>query len=167
MSLLRRVDPLFGDMWDFDRRMNDMLSRINNLESSLFPESSKTRTGAVAKESGFLSPNVDCRELEDRFQIVAEMPGLSKADIKVDLDEENRVLTLSGEQKKEKEEKGEKYYFKERVHGTYKRSFQLPDNVNMEQVKATMNNGLLQIDIPKVEKKQPVKRSIQINEQSQ
>ncbi len=156
MSLLSRIDPLFEDT-----RMSDILSRINDLESSLFPEYSK---GSAVTKDTVMRPKIDCRELEDRFQIAAEMPGVNKQDIKVDLDENKRLLTLSGEKKKEKEEKGEKYYFRERFHGTYKRAFQLPENINMDQVQATMNNGLLIIEIPKIEKKQPVKRSIEIHE---
>jgi HSP20 family protein len=91
------------------------------------------------------------------------MPGIDKNNIKVDLDEDRRMLTLSGEQKEEKEQKDERYHFRERTYGSFRRSFRLPDNVKMDKIKATMNHGLLSIDLPKSEVKTETKRKKSIN----
>lgn len=119
-------------------------------------------------ESMMISPKVDLKETNDKFEIVAEMPGLDKKDIKIDLDEERRMLTLKGERKAEREERreNEKFYYKERSFGSFQRSFRLPENIKMDQVKASMNQGLLKIDIPKSMEQQRRMRSIQVGDMS-
>jgi HSP20 family protein len=169
MSLIRREDPFFGDLWDWDLGMNNIWRRLNNLERSLFPDVGR---GTLDKEiESVVRTNVDLKETPDKFQIVAECPGLDKKDVKIDLDEDNRILTLSGEHKKEKEEKDEKYHYRERTYGSFKRSFKLPENVKLDQVKASMHNGLLSIDIPKTETTQQQEqqrrvRSITVGDQT-
>jgi len=150
--------PFGGNLWDFDMGMDSFSRRLENLERSLFPELGTTSRalrgiggGAGLGQEIMRIPNVDFKETNDKFQIVAEMPGVDKKDIKVDLDEDTNVLTLSGEHKEEKEDKGDRYYFKERSFGSFKRSFRLPDNIKKDEVRASMNQGLLNIDIPKVE----------------
>jgi HSP20 family protein len=173
MSIAKRRDSTWDlmsddDFWDIDKSMNNMLKRINKLEKSLFSDDFKGKTKHSSNKENRLAvrnPKVDLKELQDKFQITAEMPGICKEDLKIDLDEDNRVLTLKGEHKEEKEEKGEKYYFRERKFGSFERSFQLPENIRMDQVKANMNNGLLCIEIPKTEPQKPKTRSIEIGEQ--
>lgn len=104
-------------------------------------------------------PGIDISETEDEFLITAELPGMKKEDISVNLD--NNRLTISGERKFEKEESGKKFHRVETSYGTFNRSFQLPDNVEEESISASYENGLLNISIKKTEDK--IKKKIKIN----
>jgi HSP20 family protein len=99
-------------------------------------------------------PNVDIIEGKEDYLIKADMPGLDRKDIKVEV--ENGVLTLSGEKKEEKIE-GDKdhYYHLERSYGSFSRSFKLPENVTSEHVDAKYTNGVLEIFLKKTEVTKP------------
>ncbi|MBN2103136.1 Hsp20/alpha crystallin family protein [bacterium] len=98
-------------------------------------------------------PTVDIAESENNYELIAEIPGLSKNDIHIAL--EDGYLKLSGERKQEKETKNKNYHRTERVYGKFERSFRLPKEVNAEAIKADYKNGVLKIEIPKTEKAQP------------
>lgn len=93
------------------------------------------------------APLVDISEDEQQFIVKAELPDLKKEEVKVVL--ENGELTISGERKLEKEEKGKRYHRIERSYGTFLRSFSLPDGVNGEKVTADFSNGILEVRLPK------------------
>jgi HSP20 family protein len=97
------------------------------------------------------TPKVDMTEEKDNYLILAELPGVPKDKIKVDLEED--VLTISGEKRVENEQKDEqgRVYRKERSYGSFSRSFALPDNVNAKKIKANYDHGVLKIAIPKSE----------------
>jgi HSP20 family protein len=98
---------------------------------------------------GMWNPAVDLYEKDDQFIIKAELPGVNKDDIKVDL--KDRVLTLSGERTYENEVKEENYYRRERSYGKFQRAFTLPADVDSEKIKAEFKDGVLQIEVPKPE----------------
>ncbi|MGM0546418.1 MAG: Hsp20/alpha crystallin family protein [Bacteroidota bacterium] len=104
-------------------------------------------------------PSIDISETEDQFMITAELPGMSKEDIDISL--ENGRLAISGERSFENEEKGKKFHRVETKYGSFERSFQLPDNVDAESISATYDNGLLNISIDKSEDK--VSKKIEIS----
>ncbi len=104
-------------------------------------------------------PGIDISETEDQFLISAELPGMSKEDINISL--ENGRLAISGERTFENEEKGKKYHRVETKYGSFERSFQLPDNVDEDSISATYENGLLNISIDKNEDK--VQKQIEIS----
>lgn len=104
-------------------------------------------------------PGIDISETDNQFLISAELPGMSKEDIDINLD--NRRLTISGERKFEKEEEGKTFHRVETRYGSFNRSFQLPDNVDEESINAKYENGLLNITIDKAEDK--VKKKIEIS----
>ena len=94
------------------------------------------------------SPSIDVREEETSYVVSAELPEVKKEDTKVTL--ENGVLTISGERKKELEEKkGVRYHRVERSYGSFLRSFTLPDDADPAKVTATMKDGLLKVRIEK------------------
>jgi len=92
-------------------------------------------------------PAVNVKENEKNFEIELAAPGLSKKDFKITA--ENGVLTISSEKKEEEEKKEKGYTRKEFSYSSFSRSFVLPDNANQEDVKATYQDGVLQLLIGK------------------
>lgn len=92
-------------------------------------------------------PLVDISETDKAFVIKVEIPEVRKEDVKVTVD--NRVLTIWGERKQEKEEEGKKFHRIERSYGIFNRSFTLPDNVDESKVTASFKDGMLNIQIQK------------------
>jgi len=99
------------------------------------------------------NPNVDISETEDAFEVVAEIPGMSKKDIKISIRE--NVLTLTGEKKQEEKTDKKNFHRVERMYGQFQRSFRLPNTVKSEDIKAEYKNGVLNITIPKAEEVKP------------
>jgi len=94
------------------------------------------------------SPKVDIAETDKAFTIKAELPEVRKEDIKVNI--ENGELSISGERKQEKEEKGKKFHRVERFYGSFMRSFTLPGNVDGSNIKAEYKDGMLNLTLPKI-----------------
>jgi HSP20 family protein len=92
-------------------------------------------------------PATDIAETDKEFVFKAELPGVKKEDISVEL--EGNTLTMRGERKQEKEEKTKKVHRVERFHGTFMRSFTLPENVDAKALTAEMKEGVLQVHLPK------------------
>ena len=114
-----------------------------------------------AKREGSTSvwaPAVDVCEDEENFYVSAELPGMNKED--VDLELENNVLSIKGERKFEKKEEGETYHFIERSYGSFYRSFSLPRNIQGDQISAEFKDGVLKVTIPKTEEVKPKKVEI-------
>lgn len=103
-------------------------------------------------------PPVDIQETEDAYRLIAELPGLTRDDIAITL--ENNVLRLSGERKFERDAKKDSYQRIERTYGTFTRSFALPSQVNAEGVTATFADGVLTLTVPKAEQAKPRKIAI-------
>jgi len=101
-------------------------------------------------DEGFegFSPHVDVVEGDKDITIAAELPGMDEKDIEVSLSQ--GVLTISGEKKEEKEDKGKNYYRMERSYGSFRRSVALPCEVNADKVAATYKQGVLTITLPKI-----------------
>ena len=93
------------------------------------------------------TPSVDIFETENEIVVKAELPGVDRKDITLNL--ENNVLTVKGERKFEKETKEENYHRIEREYGSFSRSFALPTAVNGDTVKAEYKDGVLRIILPK------------------
>ena len=104
------------------------------------------------------SPVVDIEETELNYLIRAELPGLSKKSVKVVV--EDGVLTLSGERDLERKVEGKTFHRIERSHGTFTRSFTLPENADAESVSANYKEGLLEIQMAKCEESLP--KSIEV-----
>jgi len=103
-------------------------------------------------------PPVDIQETDDAYRLTAELPGLTKDDINITL--ENNVLRLTGERKFEKDVKEDGYQRVERTYGSFARAFTLPSQVNHDKVEAAFENGLLTITVPKAEQAKPRKIAI-------
>ncbi len=95
------------------------------------------------------SPAVNVVEEDNTFRIDVAVPGMSRKDFRIDL--ENDLLTISSEQQESKEENNLKYMRKEFSYRTFKRSFQLPESVDQEKIRASNKAGILTIELPKKE----------------
>jgi HSP20 family protein len=118
-----------------------------------------SRPATTNQESRNWAPAVDIREEDNRFVLIADLPGVKREEVEVML--EDGVLTIKGERRTETEETREGFHRKERVYGTFLRQFNLPDTVNPESISATVTDGVLEIGIPKQVKPEP--RKIAIN----
>ncbi|EQB63863.1 MAG: hypothetical protein RBG1_1C00001G1442 [candidate division Zixibacteria bacterium RBG-1] len=103
--------------------------------------------------SGTWSPAVDVSEDQDNIYFTVEVPGMSKEDVKVTL--QDNVLTIRGEKKQEMEKKDANYHRLERSYGSFTRSFSLPTGVVPDKIKAQYQDGLLKISLPKAEQVKP------------
>lgn len=102
---------------------------------------------STSSNDWIMSPAVDVVERDDAFEITAEVPGLDENNIEVRL--ANGVLTIRGEKSEEKEEKDKAYHVSERHFGSFQRSFQLPDAVEIDKVNAAFAKGVLKVTLPK------------------
>ena len=99
------------------------------------------------------SPAADVQETDTELLVHVELPGLSKKDIKVNLD--NGVLSIQGEKQHASEDKEQRYHVSERTYGRFARSFTLPSEVDAEKIKAGFENGVLTLTLPKVKAATP------------
>lgn len=137
----------------YNRSNDDLMSRrFSDIMDDFFSE-------AVNIRRDNFTPSIDVSETDNQFLISAELPGMKKEDISIDL--ESGRLTISGERSFQKEEKGKKFHRVETQYGSFNRSFQLPDNVDEESIEASYEDGLLNISIDKDEEK--VKKQIEIS----
>ena len=136
MSIVR-YDP-FRDLRTLQEEVNRLFS--TNLTRSF---------GEEGIGRGAWSPSVDIFENKDQIVLEAELPGMSKEDF--DLSIENNVITLRGERHFEKKDEGDNYHRVERSYGAFTRSFTLPQTVSGEGATAEYQNGVLRVTLPKRE----------------
>ena len=105
------------------------------------------------------APAVDIKEEDDRFLVLADIPGVDPEDIEVSM--ENGILSIKGERKSEHTEEKEGYKRIERSYGSFHRRFTLPESANPEGIKAKSKHGSLEIVIPKREAVQPRRISVE------
>ncbi|HXH64186.1 MAG TPA: Hsp20/alpha crystallin family protein [Mariprofundaceae bacterium] len=134
--------------WRELESMQRHLSRVLD-DSSLAP----------GMEEGHWLPAVDIRETADAIVVHAELPGIDKKDVKVDV--KDGVLTISGERKYEKDVKEENVHRIERSYGSFSRSFSLPTHVDVDKVQARLEDGVLEVRLPKTETAKPKSIDVQ------
>lgn len=106
------------------------------------------------------SPLVDIVEEEKEYLIKVELPEVQKGDVRVTV--EGGTLTISGERKAEKEQKGRRFHRIERYYGRFERSFAIPDDAEADNVKAEFKDGVLRVHLPKSEKARPKQIEVQV-----
>ncbi len=106
-------------------------------------------------------PRVDFVEMNDKYEVTVELPGLTKDNVKLEM--QNDILTISGEKQQVTDKKERNIYLSERVYGSFRRSFQFPTQVEAEKVNAEFRNGLLVITVPKAEVAKPKQIEIKVN----
>jgi HSP20 family protein len=136
--------------WSPYGEMTAMKNRINRMFSEPYWA---TRRMDDDSDMGMWNPAVDLYEKDDHFVIKAELPGVDKKNISIDL--KDRMLTISGERSYENEAKEENYYRRERSYGKFQRAFTLPADVDSDKITADFRDGLLQVEVPKPEQQKP------------
>ena len=141
-------DPFSLDMWDpFDGAFTSALANV--------PASAR-------KMSAFANTRIDWKQTPEAHIFKADLPRLKKEEVKVEV-EEGRILQISGEKSKEQEDKNDKWHCIERSTGKFLRRFRLPENAKLDQVKASMENEVLTVTVPKEEEKKSEAKNIQIS----
>jgi len=105
-------------------------------------------------------PRVDFSEIDDGYEITAELPGMGEDDVECTLS--GNMLTVKGEKQEEREEDKKGYYLKERHYGSFMRNFTLPEDVDSDKLEASVSDGVLRVFMPRCEKKQK-SRKIKVN----
>jgi HSP20 family protein len=141
---LTRWDPLNVTRWDPFRELEEMSTRLNR-----FFGQAPTRQ---LSENGELSladwaPAVDVQETDGEYVVKADLPAVKKEDVKVEV--VDGVLSVSGERKQEKEEKGKRFHRIERACGRFERRLSLPTEVDPQKIAAEFKDGVLQVHLPK------------------
>ena len=107
------------------------------------------------------SPSSEASSSDDAYEISVELPGVSDADINIEA--HDRRLTISGSKQSKREETGKHYYFSERVYGSFQRAFQLPEDADVEGIRASHEDGLLTVRVPRRSPQNGAPRQIHIN----
>ena len=123
---------------------------MNSLFDDFFRGFDITPRGFAVEGLGTFSPSIDVKESEKDFMIRAELPGVDEKDVEVTVT--NDTVTIKGEKKEEKEDKGENYYYMERSYGSFNRVIPLTEEIESDKAEAGFKNGVLNIKIPKSQK---------------
>lgn len=115
----------------------------------------------LEEEDRLMRPRVEITETDDAYTVEAELPGFAKEEIELEV--EGDRLRLRAERKEEKEEEKDNYIVKEREHGTYVRTFILPEDVAADKIEANMDKGILKVTLPKAEETKPKRIEVKVN----
>jgi HSP20 family protein len=141
---------------DIFTAMRDEMDQIFNRFEQGWPR----WPGIFPRTGAFTVPELDVRENTNSILVEAELPGVDEKDVSVTL--ANGVLTIKGEKKQEKEEKGESYYLAERSFGSFERAIRLPDTVDETKVEAKFDKGVLRVTAAKKPEAVKAERKIEI-----
>ena len=143
--------------WDPFRDAEKLQNRINRMFEDSFG-----RTRDTDDETNMCAwrPPVDIYETENGIVLAAEVPGVGKENISVEV--KDNILTLKGERMANQNIRGKNFYRQERCYGTFQRSFTLQQNIQPKLIKATFKDGVLKIEIPKPEEEQPKQISVKV-----
>ncbi len=152
LSMFRNTDRFFSDI---SKWFDDMFWR-----PSRFFEFEPFSLKVFDESDFFRTPLVNVTEDEKGYQMTAELPGLEKGDLEITI--HDGTLEIKGERKEEHEEKKDGYVRKEYSSSSYYRSFKLPENVDEEKIDATLDKGMLKLDMPKKELKEKESKKIEV-----
>jgi HSP20 family protein len=152
----------YENKWNPFKEMEDLSNRLTSLISRSFGR--VPVRGEQDQETmtwNEWAPLVDITEDEKEYLIKAELPGVTRSDLKITV--ENGVLHLSGSRHFEKEEKGRRYHRVERAYGSFARSFTLPDDADATKVNAEFKDGILSVHVAKAENAKPKQIEVKIS----
>jgi HSP20 family protein len=154
MTALTRWEPF--TRWSPLKELEDMEKRLSTIFGRPLVSGNGESKEAISVTQW--SPLVDITEDDKEYLVKAEIPEMKKEDIKINVHDD--VLTLSGERKYEKEDKGKKYHRVERAYGSFLRSFTLPEDADGSKISAEYKDGMLKLHLPKSE--QAKKKAIEV-----
>jgi HSP20 family protein len=143
------------ELWDPFASLADIREEVNRLfDTSL-------RRFGTTEFDGTFAPAVDVVERKDNIVVTADLPGLSKDDVSVTL--QDNFLTIKGEKKHEFEDKDTNYYRSERVYGSFARTIELPVTVDAKKIDARFKDGVLHVTLPKSEEARPKEIEVKVS----
>jgi HSP20 family protein len=143
--------------WDPFRNINTLQERINRLFEDAFPRSTEDDQDMVCA----WRPMVDIYETEAGIVIQADLPGVEKEHVSVEV--KDNILTIQGERRDDSTAGNENYYRRERTCGSFQRSFTLRSVITPDLIKASFKNGVLKVEIPKPEEEKPKQVTVNID----
>ena len=143
--------------WEPVRELGTIQNEMNRLFNTFFETPTHGNGAPTARR---WVPAMDLVENDNEYVLRADLPGISESDVKIELDD--NVLRISGERKSEHEERKQGYYRIERSSGAFSRSLTLPEGVDADAVKATFDQGVLEVRVPKPEARKPRKVEISV-----
>ena len=143
------------------RRPVGNLFNLHNEMGKIFGDLFASQESETNGDPTSWMPTVDISEMENGFEIRAELPGVTESDVNVSVTD--NLLTIKGEKRQEKETDNKNYHRLERRYGSFQRSFTLPRNVETADIKAGYKDGVLTLTIPKVEAAKPTEIPITAN----
>jgi HSP20 family protein len=145
------------DLPTFPSDVMNMQREINRMFDSFF-------RGGPADDGTSVSsdwlPAVDIAEHENEYTVKLELPGVTREDVKITM--QNNVLSVHGEKKREKESKASNYHRVERSYGAFQRNFTLPSTVKADRIDASYADGILTIVLPKAEEAKPKQIEVKV-----
>jgi HSP20 family protein len=145
--------------FDRDTFLTPFDKMFDAMVESQFPE--VVKSVGVKPYQGSAYPKVNVYEYDDKIGIVAEIPGLNKKQLNVDV--EDGVLTISGDKHSTFEDEGAKVIRRELKQSSFKRSFELGEQLDGDNIAANFKDGVLSVSIPKVEPEKPKKTYVKIS----
>ena len=145
--------------FDRDTFLTPFDKMFDSMVESQFPE--VVKSVGVKPYQGSAYPKVNVYEYDDKIGIVAEIPGLNKKQLNVDV--EDGVLTISGDKHSTFEEDGAKVLRRELKQSSFKRSFELGEQLDGDNIAANFKDGVLSVSIPKIEPEKPKKTFVKIS----
>ena len=163
MELAPKTPEMVNPFQMMRRFTKDMERMFQNFRGFNFPNFFETEFEPFRMEFENIEwvPQIEVLQNNGQFKVRADLPGLTKEDVKVEVTGD--LLTLSGERKAETEEKREGFYRSERSYGSFYRQIPLPEGAKIENAAATFQNGVLEITIPAAKVEPPV-RKLEITE---
>jgi len=146
--------------WEPLREMATLQNEMNRLFGTFFDTPTVGTNGNGVRR---WMPPMDLVESDEHFILRADLPGLAEGDVNIEL--EDRVLTVSGERKAENEVKKDGFYRLERATGAFSRSLTLPEGIDPDGIAATFDKGVLEVRIPKPEETKPRRVAIKVGDQ--
>ncbi|MHB0926943.1 MAG: Hsp20/alpha crystallin family protein [Gallionellaceae bacterium] len=144
--------------WDPFRELEDVTNRLNRIFGQPLARSESGQNMLAVAD---WAPFVDISETDSAYLIKGEIPGVKKEDVKVTI--QDGMLTIQGERRQEKEEKGKKFHRIECSYGSFARSFRVPSDADESSVKAEFKDGMLNVTLAKSEKAKPKSINVSVS----
>lgn len=149
---LRRWEPEEGPFGTIRRQMETLHREMDRLFDEMTTETVRPSITPLAWGREFATPNIDETEDDKAFYVSIELPGMDEKDVDVMLS--GRLLTVRGEKKEDEKQEGKDYYRRERTFGSFRRTLELPGEVDESKIEAAFKKGVLRITLPRTKEAQ-------------